>query len=132
MEDSFQDLPGGKITHLSGELDGAFVRLGSPHLERVVAGQLPWYVFADHHLPKLVDRRCPFEEQNPDDKHLGVLHLFDGLFPEMLVKLLVPPLAHISECTMYWLMALNSSVSKESSVPMSFLLPFVIASFGYA
>ena len=39
-------------------------------------------------------------------------------------------LAHISECTMYWLMAVNSSDNREFSVPRSFSFPFIDVTSG--
>ena len=40
---------------------------------------------------------------------------------------LKPQLAHISECTMYWLIAVNSSASRSFRIWMTFGLPFMAA-----
>src|SRR5512140_37056 len=46
-------------------------------------------------------------------------------FSKYLCSFSYPQLAHISEWTMYWLMAVNSSDNSEFNVPSSFSFPFI-------
>src|SRR5512134_250622 len=49
-------------------------------------------------------------------------------FSKCLWSFSYPQLAHISEWTMYWLIAVNSSASSEFNVSVSFLFPFIVPS----
>ncbi len=52
-------------------------------------------------------------------------------FSKCLCSFSYPQLAHISEWTMYWLMAVSSSDSSEFNVSMSFSFPFIDVSSGF-
>src|SRR5207249_2495100 len=92
-----EELPGAVIARASGRLDARVEEADRVTLELEVEAELLGHGLADVHLPESLDVRHAFEIQDPLDELVGVAHLTERLFADLLPQTLVAPvLAHPS------------------------------------
>ena len=92
-----EELPGAVIAQASGRLDARVEEADRVTLELEVEAELLGHGLADVHLAESLDVRHAFEIQDALDELVGVAHLTERLFADLLPQTLVAPvLAHPS------------------------------------
>ncbi len=80
VENGAEQLTAGEVLHLLA-VDNGFFQIGVGNvLEPEIALQHFLDILADEQFVKVLQVGQAFEEQNPFDQHVGMLHLVDGFF----------------------------------------------------
>src|SRR5579871_4008641 len=96
FKDAFEELARTVIGGVASESDRAVVHLERIQLQLEVAFQLVLHRLTDVDVHQLGHVRRPIEKQDPFDQRLGVFHLGNGFFSDVIGQLIVVPvLAHL-------------------------------------